>query len=387
MANKVVNLVIKLKSDVSSKIKKIGTSLKNTVARFRSFAIAGVAAFAAVGGALRAIGKAYSEQENADKRLKSAFDAVGESGARAVAYWGAWATAVQRSTTFGDEEIMNLVSLAKVMGVANDKIAESTKGAIGLSTSLGIDLNSSMKMVALATQGEYTMLQRYIPALRAATTDAEKATIVQEAMAGGFKMAEDELDTLSGQWKSFKGVAGDALQEVGVALYGDGGLTDGIKGLKEALIELINSGDVLKWGSDVRSAFNGIIEVVKAVKWVLDNTAGSFAKLLTGGHIDDMKGLSFEEIKGGRMPDAEIPFTEYRKTLPEYDPNLNSGGFKSFGLRTDTSSALSEISNAQASGGFMTGENTAPIDLQQTNELLKAQNVILNERLGGVESR
>ena len=248
MATKKVNLVISLKDGVSAGIEKIGSGLKKLGVSFKQMATVAVAGFAAVGASIVALGKAFAEQEAVNSRLASAFNAVGENGQKAVEVWGAWATEIQRTTTLGDEEIMNLVSLGKVMGVTNDKLAEATKGAIGLSKAFGIDMNSSMKMVALAMNGEYEMLQRYIPELRKATTAAEKHAIVQDAMVNGFKMAEDELDTMSGQWKSLQGVIGDAMQEAGGAV-GEGGFTDAIKQLKESIIDLSESGAIKSFAS------------------------------------------------------------------------------------------------------------------------------------------
>jgi len=68
------------------------------------------------------------------------------------------------------------------MGITTDTIEEATKGAIGLSKSLGIGTNAAMKALALSTQGNYQMLERYIPALRGANTESEKAAILSKAM-------------------------------------------------------------------------------------------------------------------------------------------------------------------------------------------------------------
>jgi hypothetical protein len=202
------------------------------------------------GGAIAALSKvarAYSEQQAADSRLANAFGATGEEAEKLIKKWGDFATGIQRVTTLGDEEIMMLIALAKNMGVADSQLEEVTKGAIGLSKAFGMDLDSALKGVALAMQGEFTMLQRYIPALRSANTDTEKMAILQKAMASGFNQAKGELGTINGMWASFKGVVGDALQSVGKGLFGGGGLVDGLRRMKERLIEITESGIIEAW--------------------------------------------------------------------------------------------------------------------------------------------
>ena len=137
MARKVVDLTIRLKDGVSGTLAKMGSGLKRLGGAFKNVAMVGVAATTAIVGGLAAVAKAYADQESVNKRMKDTFDAAGESGAKAVAKWGAWATSIQRVTTLGDEEIMNLVSLAKTMNVTNDRLAEATKGATGLSKAFG----------------------------------------------------------------------------------------------------------------------------------------------------------------------------------------------------------------------------------------------------------
>lgn len=265
MANKRVNLIIALRDGVSSGLSGIRAGIGRTVASFKRLAIAGVAATTAIVGGLVALAKSYAQQESANNRLAATFKAAGESGARAVVQWGAWATSIQRVTTLGDEQIMSLVSLGKTMGITNSQLAGATKGAIGLSKAFGIDLNSAMKMTALALQGEYTMLQRYIPELRSANSEAEKAAIVQRAMARGFEVAKEELNTISGAWAALKGVVVDAMQAAGGAIFGDGGLVKGLKAIKERIIELEESGAIARWAAQAKEAFEMISNAAKII--------------------------------------------------------------------------------------------------------------------------
>ena len=104
------------------------------------------------------------------------------------------------------------------MGITADKIEEATKGAIGLATAFKIDLNTSMKMVALANKNEFTMLNRYIPELRKAKTETEKMAIVQRKMADGFKLAAREAQIGEGPLIQMRNAIGDVKEEIGNAL-------------------------------------------------------------------------------------------------------------------------------------------------------------------------
>jgi len=267
MTDKKVNLIISLKDGVSSGLQKMR---ENTNAVGESFKKLGQIAatyltFRAAIGGIKAVIKAYSDAESVQNRLSSTFRALGEQGTAAVAKWGAFATSVQRSTTLGDEQVMSLVTMAKTMGVANNEIANTTKGAIALSKAFGIDLGTSMKLTVLAGEGQYEMLARYIPALKTATTDTQKMAIVNQAMAVGWKVAGEELSTVKGAWASLKESFGDALEEIGKSFFGDGGLVAGLKAAKEKINELIEGGTIKKWADQAKEAFDAIVDTIKLI--------------------------------------------------------------------------------------------------------------------------
>jgi len=323
MAKKVVDLTIRLKDGVTGVLAKIGGSLKRMSGGFKFLAKAGVAATTAIAGGLVALAKAYADQESVNNRLKASFDAAGESGARAVVKWGAFATKIQRVTTYGDEEIMSLIQLGKSMGLANDKIEEATTGALGLSKAYGIDLAGAMKMTALALQGEYMMLQRYLPELRQATTEAEKQEIVQRSMARGFKMAKAELQSVSGQFKALKGVIGDAFQAMGRGLFGDGGLVRGIEAVKNKIIELESSGAIARWAAQAKSAMDAVVETAKII------AKGGRGRSEMLGAIGQVIVQSF---KAAAITAAEI----LAKHAPKIGMSIGKGVLDLVGIKTKT---------------------------------------------------
>jgi hypothetical protein len=87
--------------------------------------------------------------------------------------------------------------------------------AIGLATALNIDLRTAMRYTALAQQGEMTMLQRYIPALRMTKDATQKLAIVQRTANAGWQQAKEEAKTLGGQLGQMKNALGDAGEKLG----------------------------------------------------------------------------------------------------------------------------------------------------------------------------
>ena len=123
------------------------------------------------------------------------------------------------------------------MGIADDKIKEATEGAIGLSEAFGIDTNTALKGVANAFEGNFSQLERYIPALRSASTEAEKHAILQKSMADGFQLAKDRGSSATGQMTQLANAIGDTKEQLGEAII------TGITPFVSALLKIVTKGN------------------------------------------------------------------------------------------------------------------------------------------------
>lgn len=165
--------------------------------------------------AMRENVRLWEEQEQAVTKLAGA---LRSSGDRVGAYIGELketASAIQSVTTVGDEASLQIMQLARSQGVAADQLGEVTKGAIGLSRAFGIDTRIAVRGIANAMQGQFTTLQRYIPALRNVEDEGEKLRIVQRAMAQGFEVAKAEADTSTGAMTQMQNAIGDLREQIG----------------------------------------------------------------------------------------------------------------------------------------------------------------------------
>ena len=159
---------------------------------------------------------ASNVQEKAERRLQNALKITGEVSNKAFEGLKKTASVIQEMTEYGDEGTLQMMQLGLSMGATADQIEEMTKGAIGLSSALGMDTNTAMKGVVLAmNEGEYTMLNRYIPALKGAKTEAEKFTILQKAMSDGFQLAIGDAETGAGAITQFSNIWGDLSEKIG----------------------------------------------------------------------------------------------------------------------------------------------------------------------------
>ncbi len=155
------------------------------------------------------------------------------------------ASKIQELTVYGDEQTLQYMQMAKSLGISNENMEKVIKGAIGLSNTLGLGLRQSIRYVSTAMQGEFTILQRYVPALRSAKSEAEKMSIVQNKMAEGFQVATEEAATTFGQIEQFKNSVGDLQESLGKYLVP--ALTTSIKYMKK-LVDYWN--DLIKKGSE-----------------------------------------------------------------------------------------------------------------------------------------
>jgi hypothetical protein len=126
------------------------------------------------------------------------------------------------------------MQMAAAQGITADKMEEATKGAIGLSKAFGINSRRAILGISNAMQGQFTTLQRYIPELRTAETEAEKMAIVQEKMAAGFEVAKAEADNGYGAMQQLNNAVGDYKETLGQSI------AEGMKPFTEWLTRIVS---------------------------------------------------------------------------------------------------------------------------------------------------
>ena len=184
------------------------------------------APLAAMGAASLA---AFDKQAQAEAKLAAQIRQNGKDVQATMADYKTFASNLQNITTVGDETTLALMQMAESMGASNVKAV--TQGAVGLSKALGVDLQSAIKMTTLAEQGNFTMLQRYVPALKSAGTEAEKTAILSKLYADGLAIAQSEAQTGLGPLKQLQNSLGDLSESFG-AIVADA-IAPAVKWLKQ----------------------------------------------------------------------------------------------------------------------------------------------------------
>jgi len=179
-------------------------------------------AAAGLGGGIYALKRSFDyvtraamKQEDALFLLEAALKTAGEYSVGTMRKFEEFAASIQQLTVYGDEEVLALMQLMKSLGVTSNSLEQATRMAIGLAAATGRDVRSMSMYIALAQQGEFTMLRRYIPALRSTTDATEQLRIITEFAAAGFEIAKAKAETASGAISQMKNAYSDAAEVIG----------------------------------------------------------------------------------------------------------------------------------------------------------------------------
>lgn len=235
-------LLLKVTADTASAERKM-TGLANHVdgkAKAMGKSMADAGKKMTVGLTLPIIGvgvkavKAFTTQEDATKKLTSAFDSTGAAAWTTVEALQANADKLQQLTTHGDESIETMQSvLLTFTNIKGDVFDGATMSILNMSDALGMDLQSSATMVGKALNdpvgGIAAMSRAGIQ-----FTDEQKETIktlvemgdtvgAQTIILGELEnqfggTAEAMAETSSGQMKQAMNTLGDSMETVGAII-------------------------------------------------------------------------------------------------------------------------------------------------------------------------
>lgn len=224
-----INIGIKMDfSGLRAQMKRVESVIQKSVERIkRAFStMAGHAkkALLGIGAVVTAVAflsiRAAMKQEDALFALQAALSNTGDASISAMNDFKKFAAEIQEVTIFGDEETLALMALQKNLGVATKDLKKATKMTIGLAAATGRNAETMATYVAMALQGETTMLRRYIPALRKTTDQTKQLEIITKFAANGFRVAEARARTTSGGLKQLWNAIGDLAEAFGEPLLG-----------------------------------------------------------------------------------------------------------------------------------------------------------------------
>jgi hypothetical protein len=259
--------VISAEDKASQKIQKIGSAIKKV-------GIAFAAGSAAVYGMAKVVGsliEEYATQERAETRLMGALKNVRSARNQDISALTEQASALQKVTRFGDENIVSAQGILATYQLNQEAIGKLTPGLLdmaeGMARATGEmpDLESMAKLVAKAMGGEdiesfagaltraNIAVTNHQKELLATGDPQQKMNVMLEIMkqnVGG--LAEIMGQTTSGKMARFKSAIGEMKEDFGRALY---------KGLEPFLDGLI------KWGQsdETKIGISALIEGFKTL--------------------------------------------------------------------------------------------------------------------------
>jgi len=254
MAKREISIVLKAKNELAVGLAKAKSALSDfgdSALRIgKLFAGAFLAAGTAIAGFATKALSAYSQQETATRSLEGALRAYGDEVDVNSKRVQNMASAIQDETGVADENLIARAARLRMLGVEVSEMDAALRATVALAA-VGMEEEAAIKAVAQAREGNYTSLAKYIPAIRSATTEEEKALILQDFLVKGYDQQKDVLDTLGGQWNALKGRVGDAFEEFGRAIAQNDTIKAALESAGEAVkqfgirvAEWVNSGGV-----------------------------------------------------------------------------------------------------------------------------------------------
>ncbi|MEM5807965.1 MAG: hypothetical protein QW818_02430 [Candidatus Aenigmatarchaeota archaeon] len=194
--------------NVASSISSISTAIGGLVTGVIGFGTAFIA---------NKVVQAAREQEDAINALNAALKANGNFTEEASKELQDFATQLQNQSKIGDEVVLQNIALLQSIGSFTTKgLKVATQAAADLAAAYKIDLDTAIRLVGKAANGEVGSLKRLGIEVKKGATDAETfANAIEQIRlkAGGAALAETK--TFSGAISQLSNAFSDVLEEIG----------------------------------------------------------------------------------------------------------------------------------------------------------------------------
>jgi len=213
MAEKKLN--IKIRTDGAKRAKKDLGGVDNKISSLGKSALkAGGAFFAARGivSGIKAVINLSGEQEMAEKKLEAA---LGKTSRALLSQ----ASALQKLSMFGDEQIIEAQALIAAFVDEEDAIAQATQATLDLAAAKGMDLTASADLVSKTLGSSTNALSRYGIEVEGAVGSTERLDSLTENIADKFGgQAKAQTETMAGAMRQMEMAVGDAGEKMGSLL-------------------------------------------------------------------------------------------------------------------------------------------------------------------------
>lgn len=193
----------------------VSQSISGLAGSFKLLAGSAVAAVGAFVGS--EIVRAAEESETAINRLNAALKLNGNFTQEASDELIAYSESLQKTSTIADDvTLANLALLQSLAPLTKEGLIAANTAAADLSAALRIDLESAVRLVGKAANGEVEAFKRYGVEIRKGASDSETFAnaidLINKRFGGA---ATNEINTFAGAVTQSKNAFGDVLEEIG----------------------------------------------------------------------------------------------------------------------------------------------------------------------------
>lgn len=226
--------------------------------------------------------EAAMEAEKAQKGLEAALESTGRPVESMSRHLNDYAQELKKTTVYDDEAIARTQALLVQLTNLDEKgLDAATKGAIGLASVMGMDLDSAATLVAKSMAGNTAVLSRYGISVKETGTAEEKRAELLDKLGGFYSRATAETETYGGKLAQLKNTYGDIKEAVGRLVTQNTALMDGLNRIASELLYLAEADDMLaRKTKDNQEAQNRQVDWLSKAAVAAGFHYGQMAKLI-----------------------------------------------------------------------------------------------------------
>lgn len=167
--------------------------------------------------------QAAEKQQDALNQLSTAFALAGKNAKDSTASFAAFAEQIQATTKFSNDAVINAGALLESLARLDaDGLKRGTQAALNLSAALNIDLDSAVRLVGKAAEGNISTFQRYGIRISEGATQAETFANTLKVLESRFSgAAQAQVNTYSGSITKLGNNFEDAQKAIGDVFVGN----------------------------------------------------------------------------------------------------------------------------------------------------------------------
>ena len=190
--------------------------------------------------------KAAIDAERVDKSLAAALEITGRSAAGLGDHFKEYAGELQKTTVYDDEAIKGAQALlVQLTNLDKDGIDRATRGAIGMASVFGTDLESAATLVAKAMAGNTAALSRYGIKVAEDLPLEEKRVQLLAQLEKMFGRATAETGTFGGQLAVLENRWGEVQEATGRWVTQQKGVVELMNKGTQSLLDYLTMGEML----------------------------------------------------------------------------------------------------------------------------------------------